>query len=206
MKFRELIANNRRKEFIGFEYWGKPLPGFGDPNARLVIVGLAPAAHGGNRTGRMFTGDASARFLMKHLHRAGFANQPTSESRDDGLELYDCYITAVVRCVPPDNKPTMTEIRNCSSFFSRELLLLKNAKAILVLGKIAYDSIVRYAKESYSIKKSLKFEHGMRFSLSENFPVVFCSYHPSPRNTNTGKMTDEMFSGVLNEVNSFLAP
>jgi len=176
------------------------VPGFGDPKARLIVVGLAPAAHGGNRTGRVFTGDNSAKFLVKHLYKAGFANQPTSETRDDGLYYKDCYVTAAVRCVPPDNRPTRQEIETCGTFFEQELLQLKYCEVILVLGKIAFDSVLSFSKKYYGTKGSFKFQHGVKYHFAENFPVVFASFHPSPRNTNTGKLTSAMFLGVLREI------
>jgi len=205
VKFRESISKEKRKQFANFAYWGRPVPGYGDPNAKLVVVGLAPAAHGGNRTGRVFTGDNSAKFLVKHLYEAGFANQPTSETREDGLRYLDCYVTAAVRCVPPENKPTLEEIRNCAPYFEQELKLLHNRKAILVLGKIAFDSVLTFAKKYHSAKGRFEFEHGRRYSFAEGgFPVVFASYHPSPRNTNTGKLTEKMFSRVLKDIRNFL--
>lgn len=204
VKFRQRIAHERRKQFKNFEYWGKPIPGFGDPNARLLVIGLAPAAHGGNRTGRVFTGDDSARFLVKHLHQSGFANQSTSEARDDGLSYSDCYVTAAVRCVPPDNKPSKSEIEMCSPYLRNELRLLKNAKVVLALGRIAFETYVKSAKEHYGVVGSFRFEHGKKYLLSEKLPVVFASYHPSPRNTNTGKLNSAMFRRVLRQVHRYL--
>jgi uracil-DNA glycosylase len=200
-RFRKKVAREKRRQFANFAYWGRPVPGFGDPDARLVVIGLAPAAHGGNRTGRVFTGDSSAIFLVKHLYQAGFANQPISENRDDGLSYTDCYITAAVRCVPPENKPTGKEMDECFPYLSREIALLKNCRVILALGKIAFDSIIRVARENYGFDGKLEFKHNQRYQVSENFPIVYASYHPSPRNTNTGKMTSEMFGKVLGEVN-----
>ena len=200
VEFREKISREKRKQFADFDYWGRPVPGYGDPEARLVIVGLAPAAHGGNRTGRVFTGDSSARFLVKHLYDAGFANQPTSETRVDGLIYRDCYVTAAVRCVPPDNKPTSEEICNCEGYFEEELSLLRNCRVILALGKIAFDAVVDYSKKDQPMKGRPKFEHGKKYRLANDFPIVFASYHPSPRNTNTGKLTGKMFAKVLNNV------
>jgi uracil-DNA glycosylase family 4 len=200
VEFRERISKEKRRQFADFEYWGKPVPGFGDPDASLVIVGLAPAAHGGNRTGRVFTGDSSAKFLVRHLYEAGFANQPTSESRDDGLLYKDCYITAAVRCVPPDNKPTRQEIATCERYFEQELVLLRNCKAILVLGKVAFDSVLGFSRKYHKTKGTFKFQHGQKYRFAEDFPVVFGSFHPSPRNTNTGKLTSSMFSAVLRNI------
>jgi uracil-DNA glycosylase len=205
VKFREKIAKDRRRQFANFEYWGKPVAGFGDPKARLVVIGLAPAAHGGNRTGRVFTGDNSAKFLVRHLYEAGFANQPNSDTRDDGLKYKDCYVTAAVRCVPPDNKPTTVEIEACAPYLEEELQLLKNSRAVLALGKIAFDSFVDFAKKYYCVTGTFKFQHAGRYILTDKLPAVFASYHPSPRNVNTGKMTSEMFSKVLGEIKIFLA-
>ena len=169
-----------------------------------MVIGLAPAAHGGNRTGRVFTGDSSARFLVKHLYEAGFASQPISENRNDGLRYTDCYITAAVRCVPPDNKPTNEEMAKCFPYLSREFALLKYAEVILALGKIAFDSVVKLAKSDYGVEGNFEFKHGQRYNLSKDFPIVFASFHPSPRNTNTGKMTSQMFALVLREINKEL--
>ena len=204
VEFREKIAKEKRKQFMNFDYWGRPVPGFGDPKAALVVVGLAPAAHGGNRTGRVFTGDSSARFLVRHLHAAGFANQAGSETRDDGLSYSNCYVTAVVRCVPPGDKPMREEISNCAPFFEIELGLLKNSRVILALGKVAFDSVINFAKTNHRVKGSFKFRHGEKYQLSEELPELIASYHPSPRNTNTGKLTSEMFARLLSEIKSSL--
>jgi uracil-DNA glycosylase len=204
VKFREDIASVKRRQFRDFQYWGKPITGYGDHNARLVILGLAPAAHGANRTGRVFTGDSSARFLVRHLHKFGFANQATSETRYDGLEYSDCYVTAVVRCVPPHDRPTREEIDNCSYFLEEELGLLSRTKVILTLGKVAFDSYIHFAKKRYGINGKFAFEHGKKYLLSNDIPIVFASYHPSPRNTNTGKMTSSMFSAVLRRIKRML--
>lgn len=203
VRYREEVAKKRRREFSDFEYWGKPVPGYGDLNARLVVVGLAPAAHGGNRTGRVFTGDSSAKFLVRHLNRAGFANQPISVSKDDGLRYFDCYVTAAVKCVPPENKPSPKETSNCMGFLAEEFRILENCKAVLALGKIAFDSFVTFARKyhHHGLKKGkLRFKHGARYILGEGLPVLYASYHPSPRNTNTGKLTDAMFSKILDKI------
>ena len=205
VEFREKIATEKRRQYSDFEYWGKPVTGFGDPKAELVVIGIAPAAHGGNRTGRVFTGDNSAKFLVRHLHQAGFANQPTSETRDDGLKYNDCYVTAVVRCVPPGDKPSKKELETCAPYFEKELQLLKNLKVALTLGKIAFDSFIDFAKNHYDVKGSFKFQHGEQYILSQDLPRIFASYHPSPRNTNTGKLTSEMFANVLRDIKAYLA-
>jgi uracil-DNA glycosylase family 4 len=205
VEFREKIAKEKRKQYASQEYWGRGVPGFGDPKARLIIVGLAPGRHGANRTSRIFTGDGSARFLVRHLYEAGFANQPTSEWKGDGLSYKDAYITAVVRCVPPEDKPTMEERERCFPYFQNEIALLRNAKVILALGRIAFESIVKLAGAKYEFKKE-EFKHGRKYILDNEFPIVYASYHPSPRNTNTGKMTDSMFSGLLRRIKKDLEP
>ena len=202
VEHRERIASEKRKQFSDFEYWGKPVPGYGDRKARLVVIGLAPASHGGNRTGRVFTGDSSARFLVKHLHEAGFANQPTSETRDDGLKYLDCYVTAAVRCVPPKDKPDRQEIINCAPYLEQELQLLKNSRAILALGKVAFDWVARYSRKKGE-KGRYKFIHGKSYDL-ESGQRLYASYHPSPRNTNTGKLSSKMFSDLLEEIRDYV--
>jgi uracil-DNA glycosylase len=200
VSFREEIARKRRKQFADFEYWGRPVPSNGSISARLVIIGLAPAAHGGNRTGRVFTGDGSAKFLFKHLFKAGFVNQPNSDHMHDGQKLIDCYITAVAHCVPPDNKLTLEEIENCSSYLVREFALLQNPKAVLALGRVAFDSIIDFARTRYESSQRYMFKHGGQYQISERFPTIFASFHPSPRNTQTGKLTDAMFARVLRNI------
>jgi uracil-DNA glycosylase family 4 len=192
-----LVSKKKRKQFNDWDYWGKPLPGFGDVNARLLILGLAPAAHGGNRTGRMFTGDGSAQFLAPALHRHGFANQPTSDRRGDGLELQDAYMTAVVRCAPPKNKPNPIEIQNCSRYWTQELDLLRNVKVILALGRVAFVTYVRYLKRQGVKTTDLNFHHGAFYSLPKPYPVLAASYHPSRQNTQTRKLTKVMFDKVF---------
>jgi uracil-DNA glycosylase family 4 len=191
VEWREEMARVKRKAYMDQEYWGKPVPGFGDPKARILIVGLAPGAHGSNRTGRAFTGDASGKFLYPALHRAGLANQPTAESRSDGLALNDIYISASARCAPPDNKPSPEELNNCEPYLVRELAVLKPC-VIVCLGRIAFERILRI----YSVRNSgWKFGHGASYKL-EGGPWVLCSYHPSQQNTLTGKLTVEMFDGI----------
>lgn len=187
-----------------WKYWGKPLPGFGDPEARLLVLGLAPAAHGGNRTGRMFTGDGSAEFLMAELYKFGFANQPTSVSVSDGLALRNSYITAIVRCAPPKNKPSPKEIRTCNKYWTEELRLLRNIRVILALGKVAFETYVRFLKQNGVDTKSLKFKHGAVYKLPTPHPALAASYHPSRQNTQTGKLTKPMFDTVLKEIQQLL--
>ena len=198
VEYREEVARIKRRKFSGWNYWGKPIPGFGDPNASLLIVGLAPAAHGGNRTGRVFTGDRSGDFLYKALHKTGLASQPTSETLDDGLVLKGVYITAAVKCAPPDNKPTVDETSNCSNYFTSEIDSLRDLKMILCLGQFAFKAVVRVIRKKYNLAGSSEtFGHGKVLKLGEGIPIIVCSYHPSPRNTQTGKLTEKMFLSVL---------
>ena len=199
--YRTQVAGEKKPQFAQWTYWGRPVPGFGDPIASLVIIGLAPAAHGGNRTGRVFTGDRSGDFLIKSLHSAGFANQQTSTSRNDGLTLEGAYITAAVKCAPPDNKPEASEITNCSNFLSRELDILRSSRAILCLGQTAYTATLRALANRLNSQLSLpKFAHGLELYIGESLPRLFVSYHPSPRNTQTGKLTRQMFASLLRRV------
>lgn len=199
VQYRENVPP--RASFKDQTYWRKPLPGFGDPTAWLVIIGLAPAAHGGNRTGRIFTGDETSRFLMTALYEAGFANIPTSENKDDGLHLTGCYMTAAVKCAPPQNKPEREECINCSPYLEAELSLLENATSVLALGKLAFDAYLSYVKRNGGAKRSMKFTHGAEYSL-EHFPTLYASYHPTQRNTFTGTLTKEMFSSILEKIKS----
>jgi uracil-DNA glycosylase family 4 len=184
------VGQEKVKRFAGEEYWARPLPSWGDPNARLLIVGLAPAAHGGNRTGRMFTGDSSGDWLARVMHKAGFASLPASRRRDDGLVLRDAYITAAVRCAPPGNKPLPSELLNCSQYLVSELQLLGNVRVVLALGRIGFDAYCRAAGA-----KGLAFGHGARYDVSGR--VVLASYHPSRQNTNTGKLTWRMWMQIF---------
>ena len=200
------MATEKTPRFVDEGYWGKPLPGFGDPKARLLIVGLAPAAHGGNRTGRMFTGDRSGDWLFRALHKAGFANQPTSLHKDDGLKLKDCYITATLRCAPPLNKPLPREIENCRSFLREEFSLLKNVRVILALGRIGFDSAVWLCKEfelQYFERKP-KFFHQAEYELLDN-RLLITSFHPSQQNTFTGRLTEQMFNAVFRRARNFIS-
>lgn len=194
VSFRENVPP--RAAFRSQEYWRRPLPGFGDPDAWLMVIGLAPAAHGGNRTGRLFTGDESARFLMQALHKTGFANHPTSTSRDDGLRLRGCYITAAVRCVPPDNRPTPQEFSNCRRYLQRELQLLTSLRSVLALGQLAFNAYRDSVRTKEHFLRGVKFMHGARVEFEER-PWLYGSYHPSPRNTYTGKLTESMLVEVL---------
>jgi uracil-DNA glycosylase family 4 len=199
VEWREEVARVKRKAYADQEYWGKPVPGFGDPNARVVSVGLAPGAHGSNRTGRNFTGDASGAFLYPALYRAGFANQPTATHRADGLALRDLYLTASGRCAPPANKPTPAELDNCQPFLERELEILK-PQVIVCLGSIAFARIMRI----YSVRDpAWKFGHGALYRM-ENGTFVLSSYHPSQQNTQTGKLTPAMFDEIWTKAKSLL--
>jgi uracil-DNA glycosylase len=191
------IGQEKVKRFISEEYWARPLPSWGDPNARLLIVGLAPAAHGGNRTGRMFTGDGSGDWLVRAMYESGFANMPTSRSKDDGLVLKDAYITAAIRCAPPDNKPLTIELMNCSQYLVSELQILKNIKVILMLGKVGFDAYCRAA----GLRK-LRFSHGASYEI--NGKMLLASYHPSRQNTNTGKLTWQMWFDIFKKARSIL--
>ena len=199
----ERIAREKKREYRDQKYWGKPVPGFGDPDARLLIVGLAPGAHGSNRTGRMFTGDASGVWLYEALHRFGFANQPSATSRDDRLALRDCYITAAARCAPPGNKPTPRELMRCRPYLQAELSLLKQVRVVLALGRVGHDAYVKATsgkREKGNGKgKTIRlpgFAHGAEARLRDG-TILLSSYHPSRQNTNTRKLTREMWHGIF---------
>lgn len=199
------IARARKREFRDWTYWGKPVPGFGDPAARLLVVGLAPAAHGANRTGRMFTGDSSGDWLYEALHRFGFANQPTSTSRDDGLALTDCYIAASARCAPPDNKPLPDELARCRPFLEAELRLLTRVRVVVTLGRIAHESWLKASGWWTRLTPAERppFAHGMASALPDGM-IVLASFHPSRQNTNTGKLTRPMWHGIFRQARSLL--
>lgn len=205
--YRERIGRDKKREFREWDYWAKPLPSFGDPSARLLIIGLAPAAHGGNRTGRFFTGDSSGRWLFRALHKAGFANQPTWQRRDDGLKLFDCYITAVIHCAPPENKPLPREIEHCNVYFDEELKRLKKLRVVIALGKIAFDNYLKGLRRlGVTLPKPLPlFAHNTAHELGGGLPVLVASYHPSRQNTNTGKLTEPMFDAVFERARQLLA-
>ncbi len=190
--WREEVAAEKRASFRDEDYWGKPVPGFGDPGARIVIIGLAPAAHGANRTGRMFTGDRSGEWLYGAMHRAGLANQPTSTARDDGLQLIGAYLTAAVRCAPPANKPTIEERDACEPYLRREIALLDDARVYIALGAFAYEAACRVL----GVKPRPKFGHGVEVALDSGKNLI-CSFHPSQQNTFTGKLTREMLDAVF---------
>jgi uracil-DNA glycosylase family 4 len=201
VRWREAAARDAPRRFRGSEYWAKPVPGFGDPRARLVIVGLAPAAHGGNRTGRVFTGDSSGDFLFAALHRAGFANQARSVSREDGLELSGCWVTAAARCAPPGNRPAPGEFARCRPFLVRELMALRRAEALLALGELAFRQVLLAWAEAERVVPAPRpvFSHGACVALPGGL-LLFGSYHVSRQNTNTGRLTAPMFDDVLADV------
>lgn len=198
--YREQIAREKRRAYRDCEYWGKPVPGFGDPEARVLVMGLAPGAHGSNRTGRPFTGDASGRFMFPVLYETGFANQPNAVDRNDGLELKNLYITAAVRCAPPANRPTPQELAECSQFLDREIAGLKNVKVVTALGKIGFDAYLNFLKRQGLLLNRGKylFKHGASYRLPDG-KVLLASYHPSNQNTQTGKLTRKMFVEIFKE-------
>ena len=205
VRYREQVAEDKRRSFLAWDYWGKPVPGFGDPRAELLILGLAPAAHGANRTGRMFTGDRSGDFLYKALFRAGFANQATSVNREDGLALKNAYMAATLRCAPPANKPLPSEMANCLPYFEKELELIR-PRAILALGSIAMRTYLGVLKARQQIKgfAAYPFGHGASYEMGDGLPRLFVSFHPSQQNTFTGKLTESMMVDVLLAIREFL--
>ena len=198
--YREEVAREKRRAYREWEYWGKPVPGFGDPDARVLVMGLAPGAHGSNRTGRPFTGDASGKFMYPVLYETGFANQPTATDRNDGLRLKDLYITAAVRCAPPDNKPLPQELAECSIFLDRELAGLKKVKVVVALGRIGFDAYLNYLKRHDLLpsRQPYLFKHGAHYQMPDG-KVLLASYHPSNQNTATGKLTREMFVKIFKQ-------
>jgi uracil-DNA glycosylase family 4 len=200
------VARVKRRAYRDWEYWGKPVPSFGDARAELLIVGLAPGAHGSNRTGRMFTGDMSGNVLYRVLHKTGFASQPESASRDDGQRLIGAYITAVAHCAPPDNKPTRAEIANCRPYLERELDLLRNVKAVVALGRVAFDNYLSILQSRGLIRSraAFAFGHDRVFEIAPGQPVLIASYHPSQQNTSTGKLTEEMLAAVFRRARRIL--
>ena len=192
------VAAVRRRAYLDWEYWGRPVPSFGDPNARVLALGLAPGAHGSNRTGRPFTGDGSGDFLYPVLHEAGFASQPKATSRDDGMRLNDLWITSVARCAPPGNKPTTEELRNCAPWLDEEISLLRNLRVVVCLGRIAFEGLLAHARRTgvLSSRSSFVFAHGAESTLPNGLQVI-TSFHPSLQNTNTGRLTRSMFLAVF---------
>ena len=199
VKFIKKISTEKRKQNIRETYWGKPVTGFGDYNANILILGLAPAAHGGTRTGRAFTGDKSGEFLFKCLHKAKIANQPLSENLNDGLKLNSTYITNILKCVPPGDKPLKEELNNCSNYFNSEITNLKKLKIIITLGKVAFEKCLRLYKIKYNLNKKINFRHGKSYILPDNI-ILIASYHPSPRNVNTKLISLRMMTNLFKKV------
>lgn len=205
-RYRAHVAAQKVRRYRDWEYWGRPIPSFGDPGARMLILGLAPAAHGGNRTGRIFTGDRSGDWLIRALYTFGFANQPSSVSRDDGLKLRDCYISASLRCAPPQNKPTRQELGNCRPYLLQELRLLRKVRVVVTLGRIAFDTFLHACHETGIAlpRPRPRFAHGARFRLGKGL-TVFASYHPSQQNTLTRRLTRPMFHATFREARRLLS-
>ena len=199
VKFRKKISTDKRKQYINETYWGKPITGFGDQNGKILFVGLAPAAHGGTRTGRVFTGDKSSEFLYKCLFNAKISNKSKSEYRNDGLKLKKAYITTALKCVPPGDKPKKNELDNCFSFFNSEITYLKNLKVIVALGKIAFDACTYFYKSKYKLNEKINFAHDKIYKLPDNIFLVGC-YHPSPRNVNTGRINEKKMTSLFKKV------
>ena len=197
--FRKKIVKNKRKQFMNEKYWGKPITGFGDVNGKILFVGLAPAAHGGTRTGRVFTGDKSSDFLYKCLYNAKISNQSTSLHLNDGLKLKNAFITTALKCVPPGDKPEKKELHNCFNFFQQEINLLKNLKIVVALGKVAFDSCVEFYKKNYGFLDNVKFGHNLYYRLPNNVLLVGC-YHPSPRNVNTGRINERKMTSLFKKI------
>jgi uracil-DNA glycosylase family 4 len=204
VEYRESVAVKKKRAYQDWVYWAKPVPAFGDIHGRIFVVGLAPGAHGSNRTGRMFTGDASGIFLFKALHNAGFANQPGSLKREDGLDLNDLLISAVCRCAPPDNKPLRSEIDNCLPYLEQEIDLMSNLQGFVALGRIAFDNVNNiYRARGYNIPR-VDFKHGGFYQLCDGQPWMVASYHPSQQNTQTGRLTVDMFGQIWQKVKTLL--
>ena len=202
--WREEVAQTKRRAYLDQNYWGKPVPGLGDPNAKVMIVGLAPGAHGSNRTGRMFTGDASGDFMYPALHRAGFASQPTGKTVEDGLELKQVFITAICRCVPPKNRPHVAEIMNCLPWLKEEIDLLPDLKGYVALGRIAFDGLRRMYASVGEQLPPMTFGHNKLYELGQDKPWLLASYHPSQQNTLTGRLTVEMFDAIWNRISKLI--
>ncbi len=198
------VAKTKRRAYMAWDYWGRPVPGFGDARARLIIIGLAPGAHGANRTGRIFTGDRSGDFLYRALFETGFASRPTSESINDGLQLTDAYITGAARCAPPGNKPTPIEFRNCRTYLERELVLLKRAQVVVALGKLGFDAYLSIQKDQGAIQSRAAFEFGHRRQHQIGKVTLVGCYHPSQQNTSTGRLTAEMLRDVFDHARTLL--
>ena len=199
VKFRKKISLKKRKQYLNQTYWGKPVTGFGDTNGKILFVGLAPAAHGGTRTGRVFTGDKSSDFLYKNLFNVKISNQNFSNHINDGLKLNNAFITTTLKCVPPEDKPLKKEQENCFNFLNQEISFLKNIKVIVALGKIGFDACIYFFKKNYDFSKNVKFSHGAVYDLPNNIKIVGC-YHPSPRNVNTGRINEKKMTALFRKV------
>jgi len=208
IEYCRAVAKAKRRAFLDQHYWGKPVPSFGDPDARMLIIGLAPAAHGANRTGRMFTGDRSGDWLYRALHQTGFANQPTSTSKDDGLTLFGVRIAASAHCAPPDNKPTPEELRTCRRWLEAEIDLLADLRVVVALGRIAFDGYLALLKDRGQIERrsAFLFGHNQVHPLGPGLPVLLSSYHPSQQNTSTGKLTEQMLRSVFENARRIMEP
>jgi uracil-DNA glycosylase family 4 len=204
VEYRESVAKKKKKIYQERDYWGRPVPAFGDIYGRILVVGLAPGAHGSNRTGRMFTGDASGIFLFAALHRVGLANQPNSVNREDGLRLNDMLISAVCRCVPPDNKPNRSEIDNCLPYLEQEILLMKNLQGFVALGRIAFENLIKICRGQGMEVPRFEFRHGGVYQLGDELPWLVASYHPSQQNTQTGRLTTAMFDEIWQKAKSMV--
>jgi uracil-DNA glycosylase family 4 len=202
VEYRESVAKRKKKSYQEWEYWGRPVPAYGDINGRILVVGLAPGPHGSNRTGRMFTGDASGVFLFAALHRAGFANQATSVRINDGLVLNDMLISAICRCVPPENKPDRLEISNCLPYLEQEIELMTDLQGFVALGRIAFENLLKIYRERGTPVPHFEFKHGGFYQLGENLPWLIASYHPSQQNTQTGRLTIPMFEEIWQKAKS----
>ena len=203
VNFRKKISVEKRKQYINEVYWGKPITGFGDINGKILIVGLAPAAHGGTRTGRVFTGDKSSEFLYKCLHKAKISNLANSVHINDGLKLYNAYITTALKCVPPGDKPEKNELNNCFNYFKKEIEIIKNLNVIVALGKIAFDACIYFYKQYYNFNNKVKFGHNVSIKLPNNKILIGC-YHPSPRNVNTGRISEQKMVKLFKRVGSLV--
>ncbi len=205
--YREQVGREKRRAYRDHDYWARPVPGFGDPKARVLILGLAPGAHGSNRTGRPFTGDRSGEFMYPILYKVGFASQPNATDRNDGLKLLDCYITAAVRCAPPDNKPLPSELANCASYLDREVAILKGLRVVVALGKIAFDAYLNDLRRNGIIasRAGYVFGHAAEYHMPDGITLL-ASYHPSNQNTATGKLTAEMFEDVFRRAQEIASP
>src|SRR4030043_894700 len=204
VEYRESVAIKKKRAYQDWVYWGKPVPAFGDIRGRILVVGLAPGPHGSNRTGRMFTGDASGVFLFAALYKAVFANQPESLKRDDGLKLKDLLITAVCRCVPPDNKPSRSEITNCLPYLEQEIALMSNLQGFVALGRIAFENLLAIYRAMDVAIPRFDFKHGRVYQLGEGLPWLVASYHPSQQNTQTGRLTVDMFDQIWHKIKTLL--